>query len=403
MMEQYRIIMQDVEIYPFESASEQTKYLICFGRRHFEVNSAIVNLIFVLQEAQNLREATILFGEKQKKTYSEAELELLIAKYVDPILSSSASISNSFIVKKEIASAQFISIFSNVLKFLFKKKVLLLLLLIVCICEVFFFFNYFSLLTSYRFNLYTLIELLLLYVISSFIHELGHASACRYFGVKHGGVGFGLYLNLPVFYTDVSNIWKLSRKQRLMVNFAGVYFQLILLIPMFLFVFYMNNTLFKYFIYIVNLNFLITLNPFFKFDGYWIVSDLLGVPNLRKRTIELIGYYYKKIRKIGVKEKPFLFRMEKKRRVFMLVYTLIMNCFFVYYFLYILPLFLYDFAKTFPEYAKKFILELVAGRMPDYQLTQFVLMKLVFFLFTIYLLFRMILSGVKRTKIKTNE
>ena len=60
---------------------------------------------------------------------------------------------------------------------------------------------------------------------SSFFHELGHASACKYFGVRHGGVGFGLYLTFPVLYTDVTEIWKLNRRQRCVVNWAGVYFQ----------------------------------------------------------------------------------------------------------------------------------------------------------------------------------
>ena len=71
---------------------------------------------------------------------------------------------------------------------------------------------------------------------SSFFHELGHASACKYFGIQHGGIGFGLYLNFPVLYTDVTEVWKLKRGQRCVVNLAGVYFQsywLILLLGVF--------------------------------------------------------------------------------------------------------------------------------------------------------------------------
>lgn len=83
-------------------------------------------------------------------------------------------------------------------------------------------------------NIYIILGVLLLLLLSSFVHEIGHASACRHFGVKHGGIGFGLYLTFPVFYTDVSEIWKLKRTERIVVNMAGVYFQLILLIPFFL-------------------------------------------------------------------------------------------------------------------------------------------------------------------------
>lgn len=61
-------------------------------------------------------------------------------------------------------------------------------------------------------NVYTVMGLVAFTIISSFIHELGHASACKHFGLKHGGIGFGLYLNFPVLYTDVTEIWKLNRK-----------------------------------------------------------------------------------------------------------------------------------------------------------------------------------------------
>ena len=77
-----------------------------------------------------------------------------------------------------------------------------------------------------------------------------------------------------------------KREQRLVVNTAGVYFQLLFLSPIIIIYLFTGNDILKYFIYTVNVNFLITLNPFFKFDGYWIVSDLLGVPNLRARTRE---------------------------------------------------------------------------------------------------------------------
>lgn len=59
-------------------------------------------------------------------------------------------------------------------------------------------------------NAYSIIGLLAFVLLSSFFHELGHASACKYFEVKHGGIGFGLYLNFPVLYTDVTEVWKLN-------------------------------------------------------------------------------------------------------------------------------------------------------------------------------------------------
>lgn len=84
----------------------------------------------------------------------------------------------------------------------------------------------------------------------------------------------------------VSNIWKLRRKQRIVVDLAGIYFQLLFLLPIIL-VHFMTNLDLKYVIYAINLSFLFDLNPFFRFDGYWVFTDLLGIANLRQRTNKL--------------------------------------------------------------------------------------------------------------------
>ena len=66
------------------------------------------------------------------------------------------------------------------------------------------------------------VGLLVFMVVSSLFHELGHASACKHFGIRHGGIGFGLYLNFPVLYTDVTEVWRLRRADRCIVNLGGV-------------------------------------------------------------------------------------------------------------------------------------------------------------------------------------
>jgi putative peptide zinc metalloprotease protein len=46
--------------------------------------------------------------------------------------------------------------------------------------------------------------------------------------MKAGSIGFGFYLLIPVFYADVSNAWSLSPGKRIIINIAGMYFQLLL-------------------------------------------------------------------------------------------------------------------------------------------------------------------------------
>ena len=61
-------------------------------------------------------------------------------------------------------------------------------------------------------------------VLSAGAHELGHAAACRYSGAEPGGMGMGLYLVWPAFYTDVTDAYRLDRRGRLRVDLAGLYF-----------------------------------------------------------------------------------------------------------------------------------------------------------------------------------
>ena len=53
----------------------------------------------------------------------------------------------------------------------------------------------------------------------------GHASASARYGVPARDIGFGLYLIYPVFYNDVTSAWRLPRRQRVVIDLAGTFFQ----------------------------------------------------------------------------------------------------------------------------------------------------------------------------------
>lgn len=119
-------------------------------------------------------------------------------------------------------------------------------------------------------------------------HEIGHATASARFGVKPGGIGFGIYFIYPALYTELGFAWLLPRMKRAAVDVGGFYFQLIATVPIYIAFLIMGDSV--YLLTILSADFLIifSLIPFFKFDGYWLLSDLLGVPNLQKRAVELI-------------------------------------------------------------------------------------------------------------------
>lgn len=98
--------------------------------------------------------------------------------------------------------------------------------------------------------------------ISVTFHELGHAAAAEYFGADHGGIGGGFYLFSPVYFADVTDIWKLKPKQRIVVNLAGIYFELIVCTIYLIIAFFTQNNLLLILGAIIFLRTLFNLNPF---------------------------------------------------------------------------------------------------------------------------------------------
>lgn len=164
------------------------------------------------------------------------------------------------------------------------------------------------------------IYLFILFELASFLHEFGHASACKKFGAKPGGIGFGFYYIIPVLFSDVSDSWKLKPKERVIINFAGIYFELILST---LFVISYLITSFDFFLIfpiLLLLDTLHNLNPFLKFDGYWILSDLIKIHNLHKTSNRTFIKF--------IKNKPISFSHKKKW--FLIIYEILSKCYIVF-------------------------------------------------------------------------
>ena len=272
-----------------------------------------------------------------------------------------------------------------------------IILLITLVLDIRFFIGTQDLLQfNNKVNIYLIFGLLIFMLVSSFFHELGHASACKYFKVQHGGIGFGLYLTFPVLYTNVTEAWKLNRLQRCIVNIAGVYFQCYILIALLVAFFITENDILRYLILIMNFGFLMTLNPFFKFDGYWIASDLLGVPNLRARSKELLNYWYKRMRKQSITQKPYLLQIRPAAKYGLLIYSIVVNLFMGFYFFYIIPSFLYRFVSTFPDAVNELILYLSNGMTPPFALLRNIGSQLLFLALIGYLFWKLAQPVLKR-------
>lgn len=116
-----------------------------------------------------------------------------------------------------------------------------------------------------------------------FLHELGHITACVRHGARQGGIGIGLYWIWPAFYADVRGGWVLGHIERAVVSLGGLYFQSLYLAAICAVELGTGDGTLSIAIGISTLLMLTTLNPVFKYDGYWILSDLLNVTNLHTR------------------------------------------------------------------------------------------------------------------------
>lgn len=386
----------DIIINPLASSTREEQYLLSCNGQYYEANLPIVELVKELQGYSTEEEAIVAYISKKKGLYSSEQVHQIINKFITPIFSSKEK-KRTFLYEKEIFSATVISRFSNACHFLFNKVYIISVLVIAMALNTYFFLTIKDMfLFNNEVNLYMIVGLFAFMIASSFFHELGHATACKFFGVGHGGVGFGLYLNFPVLYTDVTEAWELSRKQRCVVNIAGVYFQSYCLIILLVAFQITGNDIIRYLILIMNLGFLMTLNPFFKFDGYWIASDLLGVPNLRARSLELLGYWYKRICGLPVSKVPYLLQIRPVEKYGLLIYSIVVNLFMSFYFFYIIPHFIYRFVRNFPDQINELILYLSNNLVPPFVLMRNIGAQLIFLMLLGYLFWNVFRSLMKK-------
>lgn len=125
------------------------------------------------------------------------------------------------------------------------------------------------------------------------LHEFGHAYACKQQGCRVPTMGVAFLVMWPVLYTDASGGWRLpQRRQRLAIGAAGMLTELYLAAwallawsflddgPMRSAAFMLASTT-----WIMTLA--VNLNPLMRFDGYFLFSDVLDVPNLQQRAFDL--------------------------------------------------------------------------------------------------------------------
>lgn len=128
------------------------------------------------------------------------------------------------------------------------------------------------------------------------VHEFGHGLCCKAFGGEVHEMGAMFLCLSPCLYCNVSDAWTLPSKwQRMAVGFAGIYVEL-LLAALATFIWWTSTA--SSFLHSLSLSLMVVCgintlifngNPLMRFDGYYVLSDWLEIPNLRERCNRFLG------------------------------------------------------------------------------------------------------------------
>jgi putative peptide zinc metalloprotease protein len=121
---------------------------------------------------------------------------------------------------------------------------------------------------------------IVLTIVSGAFHEWGHIAACRYGGGRPGDVGIGIYIVWPAFYSTVTDSYRLDRVGRLRTDLGGLYFDAIFMAGFGLLYLRTGEPWLLIALVGMHTEAASQLLPSIRLDGYYILADLVGVPDL---------------------------------------------------------------------------------------------------------------------------
>jgi len=328
-----------IEITPFDTSTVAPRYLVRLpGGGRFQVSARLADVIRALMKDSRPEAACARLRKAWGRKVSPNDLEAIAARFLRPY----GLLADGITVKGEVAqrqpllvhlplfSARSLAPLTSVGQGLFAPSLVCAILLINL---------------GIRYALYLqapspsgasqvggAMWLPVLLLLSILCHELGHVSACRRYGCAHGAIGVGIYAIMPVFYSDVTDSWRLPRRQRMAVDLAGVYFQLIFSMVVYGLAVLLHWQTAWVALKVTDGMMLLALNPILRFDGYWLFSDLIGVPNLHQRASDTIRWAVRWLFRNERGPRPDLLRLPAAEMALLVGYTLISNALLIYVF-----------------------------------------------------------------------
>ena len=141
----------------------------------------------------------------------------------------------------------------------------------------------------------------LIFSVIGFCHETAHGLTCKHFGGQVHGMGFLLIYLTPAFYCDITEAWVAATKlERLAAIIAGIWIEMVMC--GFAMIIWLNTgagTWLHDFSYLLILLtgvavIVINLNPLIKLDGYYFLTEAIGIPTLKERSTAFLSTWFQK-------------------------------------------------------------------------------------------------------------
>lgn len=166
-----------------------------------------------------------------------------------------------------------------------------------------------------------LIYLWLTMAFAKVVHEFGHGLSCTHYGGECHEMGVMLLVFSPCLYCDVTDSWMMKNKwHRIIIGAAGMYIEVILsAVAIYIWWFtkpgLLHHLALNTFFVTTITTVIFNLNPLMRFDGYYMMSDFLEIPNLRQKSDKLLreafSWYC-----LGIESRPDPFMPETGRAWF---------------------------------------------------------------------------------------
>ena len=285
--------LKNIDINNIHLSAYGNTYIATIASKAYKINATFYRVLCCIKSGLSVEDAIY-----QVSVEIDTDYDVLFEKFCSFIKRTQRVKHESYIrYKRAVIKEKLVNKIACSLLFLYSKYVFILLLF-ACITTnaTYLYFNYEHFGSPSYYTIEMGIMVFIGYILSLIIHEIGHATATASMGKRAKEIGFGFYIIFPVFYTDVTSVWNMKKKERILVSFGGVYFQLLVNVFIIgLIYFFPLCALIRVMDGLVISNILvvmISMTPFFRNDGYWILSDFWDIPNLLKKSDDALLHPY---------------------------------------------------------------------------------------------------------------